>query len=290
MARSIISNIVVQRYENANSFEFCKYTNIRFFEIVYFKEGTGRIKINGNTTSYEPDSFFVFIPDDVYIVEVETETSTTTVKFLKSIFSELNESNSKRPASDWFRKIENVINCESYQHRKLDFQIGSDKTSLVSLIELLYEEYQMTPTYDISIIENSLSILLHIITRNLKYLTREVTSQQQISKIQDIIDYIHTHIFEPELLTNTMLADKFHMAEKYVGQYFKKHMNMSIKKYILNYKLKLVERRLKYTDLQLSKIADELGFTDASHLNKTFMAYKGMSVGAFKSSIKLSLE
>lgn len=285
MARTIISDIVVQRYENAMSFDYCQYTSIRFFEVVYFKEGTGTIKINGNNTSYTPNSFFVFIPDDVYMVEVETPTSTTTVKFLKSVFNAVKENDNKSAASDWFRKIETVLNCESHQHRALEFQMSSDKTHLVSLIDIIYQEHTVNPTFDISIIEHSLSILLHIIARNLKYLTRDISNQQQSSKIQDIINYIHSNIFESDLLSNKILAAKFNIAEKYIGQYFKKHMSMSLKKYILNYKLKLVERRLKYTDLQFSEIAQEMGFTDTSHLNKTFVTYKGMSIRAFKDSL-----
>ena len=285
MARTIFSNIVVQRFNNAMSFDYCQYTTIRFFEVVYFREGTGTIKINGNSTKYKPNSFFVFIPDDVYMVEVETPTTTTTVKFLRSVFSNLQANNDNLPATNWFKTIEAVLNCESHQHRELEFQVESDKANLIALIDIIYQEYAINSSYDISIIEHSLSILLHIIARNLKHLNRDVSRKQESSKIQDIINYIHSNIFESELISNKMIADKFNIADKYIGQYFKKHMNISLKKYILNYKLKLVERRLKYTDLQFSEIALEMGFTDASHLNKTFLAYKGMSIGAFKATL-----
>tara|TARA_Y100000780_G_scaffold193382_2_gene182230 strand:- start:37034 stop:37267 length:234 start_codon:yes stop_codon:yes gene_type:complete len=77
------------------------------------------------------------------------------------------------------------------------------------------------------------------------------------------------------------------MADNYISEYFKKHTDVSLKKYILNYKLKQVETRLKYTDLQFSEIAMELGYTDSSHLNKTFQSYKGMTIGAYKASISV---
>lgn len=35
MPRTIINNIVIEHYKEADFFEFCKYTNIRFFEILY---------------------------------------------------------------------------------------------------------------------------------------------------------------------------------------------------------------------------------------------------------------
>ena len=63
-------------------------------------------------------------------------------------------------------------------------------------------------------------------------------------------------------------------------------MNIGLKKYILNYKLKLAETRLKYTDLTITEIAQELGFTDSSHLDKTFLSYKGITAKAYQNSLQ----
>lgn len=86
MPRTIIENIVIAQYKDQTFFEFCKYTTIRFFEILYFEKGTGTIKINGKTVNYTPNSVFVFIPDDIYIVNAESATTTVAIKFLKSFF------------------------------------------------------------------------------------------------------------------------------------------------------------------------------------------------------------
>ncbi|MBA6315747.1 MULTISPECIES: AraC family ligand binding domain-containing protein, partial [Cellulophaga] len=86
MARTIIENIVIEQYKDQSYFTFCKYTTIRFFEILYFEKGSGVIRINGKTVSYTPNSIFVFVPDDIYIVEADTASTVTTIKFLKSFF------------------------------------------------------------------------------------------------------------------------------------------------------------------------------------------------------------
>lgn len=39
MARTILENIVTQQYKDQTFFSFCEYTNIRFFEILYFEKG-----------------------------------------------------------------------------------------------------------------------------------------------------------------------------------------------------------------------------------------------------------
>jgi len=130
-----------------------------------------------------------------------------------------------------------------------------------------------------------LSVILHLIARNIQYLNVSEVKEVKSSKIQQIINYIHSNIYNPDLLTTKSLANEFCIADNYISEYFKKHTDVSLKKYIINYKLKLVETRLKYTDAQDSEIAIELGFTDSSHLNKIFKTYKGISLSAFKANL-----
>ncbi|MEO9893004.1 AraC family transcriptional regulator [Aurantibacter sp.] len=286
MPRTIIENIVIAQYKDQTFFEFCKYTTIRFFEIVYFEKGTGTIKINGKTISYSSNSIFVFIPDDIYIVNPETATSTIAIKFLKSFFRSTSPQNVNLPVNDWFRKIEEILNSESHQLREMQFETDADRSHLVSLVNMVATEYLNKQSFDIFIIQNSLSVILHLIARNIQFInTSESVKEVKSSKIQQIINYIHSNIYNSDLLHTKNLAEEFHMADNYISEYFKKHTDVSLKKYIINYKLKLVETRLKYTDLQFSEIAIELGFTDSSHLNKTFQSYKGMTIGAYKASI-----
>ncbi|MBU2996334.1 AraC family transcriptional regulator [Cellulophaga baltica] len=286
MPRTIIENIVIKQYKDQTFFEFCKYTTIRFFEILYFEKGTGTIKINGKTVNYTPNSVFVFIPDDIYIVNAESATTTVAIKFLKSFFRKTNSQNSNLPVNDWFRKIEEILNSESHELREMQFETEADKSHLVSLINMVATEYLNKQSFDIFIIENSLSVILHLIARNIQFInTSDSVKEVKSSKIQQIINYIHSNIYNSDVLSTKSLAEEFHMADNYISEYFKKHTDVSLKKYIIHYKLKLVETRLKYTDLQYSEIAAELGFTDSSHLNKTFQAYKGTSLSAFKASL-----
>ncbi|MEP5544491.1 AraC family transcriptional regulator, partial [Maribacter dokdonensis] len=275
-------------YKDQTFFEFCKYTTIRFFEIVYFEKGSGTIKINGKTVNYSANSIFVFVPDDIYIVNPESATTTIAIKFLKSFFRGDAPQNANLPVNDWFRKIEGILNSESHQLREMRFETESDKIHLISLIKMVAAENDKKKSYDLFIIQNSLSVILHLIARNIQFLNADMSTKiVESSKIQQIINFIHANIYNPELLTTKNLAEEFHMADNYISEYFKKHTDVSLKKYILNYKLKLVETRLKYTDLQFSEIAMELGFTDSSHLNKTFQSYKGMTIGAYMASISV---
>ena len=286
MPRTIIENIVIAQYKDQIFFEFCKYTTIRFFEIVYFEKGSGTIKMNGKTVNYSANSIFVFIPDDIYIMNPESATSTIAIKFLKSFFRNTSSQNVNLPVNDWFRKIEEILNSESHELREMQFETEADRAHLVALVNMTATEYLNKQSFDIFIIQNSLSVILHLIARNIQFINvSESVKEVKSSKIQQIINYIHSNIYNSDLLHTKSLAEEFNMADNYISEFFKKHTEVYVKKYIINYKLKLVETRLKYTDLQYSEIAAELGFTDSSHLNKTYQSYKGMTIGAYKASI-----
>ena len=135
MPRTIFENIVIQHFEKTTFFEYCQYTSIRFFEIIHFKKGEGTIKINGNAISYKSNSFFVFIPDDVYVITVDTPTTITTIKFLKSFFSNASNSNSVSQINDWFRKIEISLNNEN-RIGAFQFQSEPDKRNLSLLVDI----------------------------------------------------------------------------------------------------------------------------------------------------------
>jgi len=49
--------------------------------------------------------------------------------------------------------------------------------------------------------------------------------------------------------------------------------------------MKLIETRLRYTDLQINEMVYEFGFSDASHLNKQFKKYAGMNPTEYRKSV-----
>ena len=280
MPRTIFENIVIQKYEEVTTLAFCKYTPIRFFEILHIEKGSGTIIINKHKVKYSDNQLFILIPNDQYNFEIETPTTVSAVKFLNSFFSNTDLGENELQRKEWFRRIETILHSANRtSHLKLQF--NTDQSSLHSLFTVLCNEYNDEKLKNEVVLKSTLHTILHIISRNVNYISSKISS----SKIQDIINYIHNNIHNSEKLSKKELANQFHISENYISQYFKSKMNLGLKKYILNYKLKLAETRLKYTDLTITEISQELGFTDSSHLDKTFLAYKGITAKRYKNNL-----
>ena len=88
--------------------------------------------------------------------------------------------------------------------------------------------------------------------------------------------------YDPEKLRIKAMAANFNYASKYLMPFFKRQTGQSQQQNILRYTLSLIEAKLRYSNLSLSQIADEYGFTDISHLHKMFKKHNGIAPRDFR--------
>src|SRR5690606_33097948 len=94
--------------------------------------------------------------------------------------------------------------------------------------------------------------------------------------------YISQHIYEPDALRIGRLVEKFNFSPAYLGIFFKKETGETLQDYIQKYKLKMIESRLLASNMSISQITYEFGFTDGSHLNKLFKKHYGVAPGEYR--------
>ncbi|MCE7067182.1 helix-turn-helix domain-containing protein [Dyadobacter sp. CY326] len=82
----------------------------------------------------------------------------------------------------------------------------------------------------------------------------------------DILHYIQQHIHTPRDLKAEGISKQLGISFSYLGRYFKKQTGETLQEYITKYIIRLIEIRLLNTDMRINEIADELSFTDESHL------------------------
>lgn len=98
--------------------------------------------------------------------------------------------------------------------------------------------------------------------------------------IQDVLPYIDEHSHQNINIQD--LADRCSMSYSYFAKTFKQHYGQSCKQYIEFIRLSKVENLLLFTDYDLSYIAEETGFSDCSHLIRSFKKKYGMTPKQFR--------
>lgn len=164
-----------------------------------------------------------------------------------------------------------------------------DKSLFETLIHQIIQEKEKQLSFANIITQNIVFLLLHLIARNIQ---QNITGVAQVQELKDraheIVVYIQQNIYDKELLKIESISAHFNKSPDHLTRYFKQKTGNTIKDYITRYKLELIKTRLKYSDLTISEIANEMNFTDESHLNKAFKSVFGQSAAQFRKSDILS--
>ncbi len=251
-----------------------------FFELVFIKEGEGMQCINYNEYLYKEGSIFLLPPLKCHSFDIKRPTKFVFLKFSDLFFKNVNRVSIDR--NEWFKEASYILS--NYNQLPGDIiKEDLDRTHLNSLLSMILQESKNDETESIVLIKSLMTSVLEILIRNIKKSNfYEVAQNNTDDRITKMLIYINENLHEPNCLKVERLAETFSMSSNYVSEYFRKQVKIPLKEYIIKAKLKQVEIRLLNSDYTLTEIADDLGFTDVSHLSKTFKRYVGVSIRDFK--------
>lgn len=91
-----------------------------------------------------------------------------------------------------------------------------------------------------------------------------------------LIQYIHEHIYDPNLSVGSMACD-MNLSASYISRFFKFQTGYTISNYIDNLRLDKAKKLLKETELSLKEILDSIGYVDPTNFIRKFKKSEGLT-------------
>lgn len=248
-----------------------------FFELIHVVDGTGIQIINNNKFQYQKGNLFLVTPQDVHSFEILTPT-----KFFFLRFNEYYiKTNSQNGQTETVLRMEYILQNASHRPGCI-LKNTIDKPLIALLIESIISEQVNQQIYHQKITEQIVNTIITVVARNIALKLPKNIKESTGEMVLEILHYIQENIFNPKELKSDKISVHFNISLHYLGKYFKKQTGETLQEYIANYKLRLIEARLLNSDMRINEIADELHFSDESHLNKVFRKHKGMNPSEFR--------
>ncbi len=127
-----------------------------------------------------------------------------------------------------------------------------------------------------------ISAMLKLILIRLAAMTDETALPPRMVKNLD--SYIREN--RRDEISNTEIGAIFGYHPFYVSNKLKECKGVTLRQYIINYRMKLAKRLLELTDKSVGEIAEEAGFKDASYFTKSFKASFGMTPKDYRNEFK----
>ncbi len=98
--------------------------------------------------------------------------------------------------------------------------------------------------------------------------------------LEEAKDYLHAHFSESILLENIAQAVGIHPV--HLNRVFRQSFGCTIGEYVRRLRVEFASQQISKTDSPLSEIAQAAGFSDQSHLNKTFKNIYGFTPSEYR--------
>ncbi|RUT72259.1 AraC family transcriptional regulator [Flavobacterium cupreum] len=253
------------------------------YEFIFVEKGSGNHFLNEGSFSYKEGDAFLLRPEDSHYFTLEEKTHFIFIKFTEQLFIEKLEGNK---TAKWMEVIKTLLQNASSVSGSLIAE-AEDKKHLSYLLQILVSEFAKTCAYSRELVIELFGAVMMMLARS--HSTTEYgehcPGNTELDKLNQILSYLRLYALDAEKMRIENIAHHFAMSPNYISIYVKKHSDVSIQQHIIQTKLKSADQLLKNSRLNINEIATKLGFTDASHFNKLYKKYRGVSPGMAYSSI-----
>ncbi len=245
-----------------------------FMELLFIVEGTVIVNVNNETYRMSKGDFILFHSRDIHSIDAPAELfpKLYVLKF------DINRITSNSTYAPRFRTIFHNAKGISSAPVYLPAKIICD-TEIESFVGDYVNEFQRKDYgYDVvcnSLLSALLTTVLRIWQKNGFDVEKATGGKEPSETIYTITGYIDAH--SSEHLTVEEIAKVCNMSYSYFAKSFREYYGQTCKEFIEFIRVCKAEDFLLFTDYDLTYISQETGFSDCSHLIKTFRKLRGIT-------------
>lgn len=239
------------------------YTN--FYGISYMISGD-RLIYSPDFTSVIQSGDIIFIPRNVYTRATDisdTPCEHILIKFTDAMISDL---------ADAYTELCNecIIHCEK-----------KTRDIILDILNEMEQEWKNYNKYSELILKGLLHKLIVVCLRERTIGGITVQNlEKKHSCLADAIKYVKTHLRENPSLAET--ACYIHISPSYLSKIFISHLHTSFSAFVLNEKIQCAQRLLADSNLSITQIALESGFSSNAYFSDCFRRIMGISPMQFR--------
>jgi len=236
--------------------------NHNHFELVYIKKGKGVHYINKENLKYTAGDFFLLGPEEEHYFDIQEST-----RFIYLKFSERYLGQDYGGEGKGITELKYLINCREVRLSKFELPLAD--LELCDQLLALILKLNAAPQLNEQLIRLQVMALGKVLRRNLPKMFPGTAETRTMTAV---FEYIHENIYSPDKLRAMVVAEHFHLSATYLGPYFKRNAGVTLTRYIKDYRITLIGKRMKSGKYSLKQIVAEFGLTDESHLKKILSA------------------
>lgn len=249
-----------------------------FYEIIYMLEGSAEMHCDGKSYILNQGDMIVFHSKTVHSI-FAAEPGLIRYAVLKFDINKFTAS------SDYAPKLRSIFKLAQKSDMDICFVCeSSEDMDCKRIFESCINEMNAHRYgYDLMLKTHIYNLLMNIIRRWLNdgmvIDGRDVSNEEDFD-IDSITEYIDSTMNENPRVSD--IAEKCGMSYSCFAKKFREVYGMSCKEYIEQMRIFKAEEFLLFTDYDLNYISQETGFSDCSHMIKSFKLIRGITPKQFR--------
>lgn len=250
-------------------------------EIQYIKSGHIEVTINDKTYKGEPGDVFIYKPNEIHEMKLVGSQPLRQPHIHFDLFYENNSPEVKvtfKPYEELSEKEKKLIRSSENIQWPNYIKLNNPSIFEDKLFPIIQEYNKKLPYYELKIKSLFIDLLTYLLRESYKLDKPQLTAYStQLSKVKNYIDYNYQKKIALNDLASDFFINKYHLI-----RLFKEYYGMTPISYHSMVRLNKAKELIQFSDMSLSEIANDLGYSSLHALSRAFKNQENVSPSYYR--------